>query len=114
MRHRKNRHLRGSRDRARKELRVLARSMVLYERMMTTQARARIVRTEVEKMITRGKKPELAAIRALRRDLPMNAVKKIVEVLSPRYKERTGGYTRMIHAGKFKDGTKKVILEFVK
>ncbi|MDP3741500.1 MAG: 50S ribosomal protein L17 [bacterium] len=114
MRHRKKRHLRGSHDRQKKELRALAASVVLYERIETTQARAKIARVAVEKMVTKAKATGLAAIRLLRKDLPINAVKKLMEVLGPRYIGRQGGYTRIIHVGKYKNGTKKVILEFVK
>ena len=114
MRHRKKRHLRGSHERQRKELRALAASLVLYERIETTQARARLARVAVEKMITRGKTPGLHTLRVLRRDLPANATKKIMEVLSPRYQARPGGYTRILHRGVFRDGTQKVILELVK
>lgn len=114
MRHRKKKHLRGSHDRQRKELRVLARSVILYEQIETTESRAKIVKPVVEKMITKGKKGGLPATRLLLRDLPVNAVKKVVEVLVPRFKDRAGGYTRIIHSGKYKDGTKKVILELIK
>ena len=114
MRHRAKKHLRGHMDRRRQELRSLALAMILHERIETTNSRARIARSTVEKMITRGKKPGLATMRTLRRDLPLNAVKKVMEVLGPRYQARPGGYTRIIHAGKYKDGTAKVLLEFVK
>src|SRR3989338_10661868 len=113
MRHRKKRHLRGSPDRQRKELRALATSLILYERIETTQARARLARVAVEKMITRGKKSGLHSIRLLRRDLSLNATKKVVEVLSPRYSARPGGYTRILRRGEFSDGTTKVILELL-
>lgn len=114
MRHRKKRYLRGSHDRQKNELRALAAAAVLYERIETTAARAKIAKPKVEKMITKGKKGGLANFRLLRRDLPENAVKKIVEVLGPRYQGRAGGYTRIVNLGKYKDGTKKVILELVK
>ena len=114
MRHRKIRHLRGSKDRQRKELRALAGAVILYERIETTGARAKIARATVEKMITRAKKSSLTSIRQLSRDLPRKAVKKMMEVLGPRYQARAGGYTRIIHSGKYKDGTAKVLLELVK
>ena len=114
MRHRKKRHLRGDKDRQRSELRALAASVILHERIATTHARAKIARSAVERLITRGKTPGLTSIRLLSRDLPRNAVKKVMEVLGPRYASRPGGYTRIIHAGKYKDGTAKVLLEFVK
>lgn len=114
MRHRKKKHLRGDKDRRRKELRALCTSVILYERIATTKARAKLTQSAVEKMITKGKKGGLTAIRLLRKDLPLNATKKITEVYAPRFKERRGGYTRIIHAGQFKDGTSKVLLEIVK
>lgn len=113
MRHRKKRHLRGDKDRRRKELRALAIALILYERIETTNARAKIAKSFVEKILTRGKKSGLATLRELRRDLPSNAAKKVLEVLSPRYQTRPGGYTRIIRSGIFKDGTKKVILELI-
>lgn len=114
MRHRAKKHLRGDTDRRRKELRALASALILYERIETTHARAKLARSKVEKMITRGKGQNLNARRLLSRDLPTQAVKKILEVLSPRYQSRGGGYTRILHTGKFKDGTAKVSLELVK
>lgn len=114
MRHRKKRHLRGSADRQRKEMRALAAALVLYEKITTTQSRANITRSEVEKMITKGKKPGLPSRRLLGRDLPPNAVNKILEVLAPRYSSRPGGYTRILRLGKFRDGTQKVQLELIK
>lgn len=114
MRHRKKRHLRGGRDRRRKELRALACALILYEKIETTKARAVLVKAKVEKLITQGKRSKgLATLRRLRRDLPLNAVKKILEVISPRYQSRPGGYTRLLNVGKYKDGTRKVLLEFV-
>lgn len=101
-------------DRRRSELRALVTSVILHERIATTKARARITKSAVEKMVTRGKTPGLTTIRFLSRDLPANAVKKVMEVFAPRYATRPGGYTRIIHSGKYKDGTAKVLLEFVK
>lgn len=106
--------MRGSHDRQKNERRALAASVVLYERVQLTEARAKFIRPVVEKMITRGKRQGLATLRILRQDLPINAVKKLMEVLGPRYKDRPGGYTRIFHIGKFRNGTKKVILELVK
>ncbi|MBI4050133.1 MAG: 50S ribosomal protein L17 [Candidatus Doudnabacteria bacterium] len=113
MRHRKKRHLRGGRDRRRHELRALVTALVLYEKIETTAARARLARAKAERLITRAKKLDLAARRAILRDLPRQATRKIFEVLAPRYQTRPGGYVRIAHAGHFKDGTKKVLLELI-
>lgn len=96
-------------------LRNLAASVILYEKVKTTQAKARAVRPLVEKAITVGKKPTLASRRQLLAlfytDHP---VKKIIEVLSPRYEKRSGGYTRMVKIGSRKnDGADMVNIELV-
>lgn len=114
MRHRKKRTLRGSKDRARKELRALVTSLILYEHIETTQARAKLARVKIERIITKGKKGDLNARRQLLRDLSRNVASKVIDVLSPRYKTREGGYTRMVKVGQYKDGTQKVRFEFVK
>lgn len=114
MRHRQKRHLRGSPDRQRKELRALATALILHEKIETTEARAKLTRSLVERLVTRGKKPGLATIRRLHRFLPMAAVRKVIEVYGPKYATRPGGYTRILRLGKFKDGTQKTRLELVK
>lgn len=96
-------------------LRNLAASIILYEKVTTTQAKAKAVRPFVEKAITVGKKPTLASRRQLLAlfytDHP---VKKILEVLSPRYEKRAGGYTRIIKVGPRKnDGADMVNIELV-
>lgn len=114
MRHRKKRTLRGSRDRRCKELRALASALILYEYIETTSARAKLTKSKVEKLVTCGKKGDLNARRKLLRDLSRNAANKVMEVWAPKYQARGGGYTRMTKVGLYKDGTKKVRLEFVK
>lgn len=77
-------------------LRNLAASIVLYEKVQTTEAKAKAVRPLVEKMITKGKEPTLAARRELQRFFyTEQPIKKILEVLGPKYKARQGGYTRI-------------------
>ena len=77
-------------------LRNLATSVILYEKVKTTKARAKFVRPIVERAITIGKSKTLATRRALHAMLHLdNAVKKILEELGPKYAERKGGYTRV-------------------
>src|SRR5260221_11481461 len=81
-------------------LRNLATSLVLYERMNTTLAKAKVIRPIVEKLITTGRKKTLAARRELTRVLTVeSAVNKVLEELGPRYATRPGGYTRIIKLG---------------
>lgn len=96
-------------------LRNLAASVILYEKIKTTEAKAKAVKSLVEKAITSGKKPTLASRRKLLSffytDHP---VKKIFEVLGPRYQNRAGGYTRIIKIGARKnDGAEMVQIELV-
>ncbi len=96
-------------------LRNLATSIILHEKVKTTQARAKAVRSLVEKAITVGKKPSLASRRQL---LSMfytdHPVKKIIEVLGPRYDQRPGGYTRISKIGPRKnDAAEMVHIELV-
>jgi len=93
----------------------LVQSLVLYEKIKTTGARAKVLRSQVERCITLGKKPTLANRRLLLQRLPTeNAVKKILEVLSPRYLERKGGYTRIIKLGtRSGDRAEMVQIEFI-
>jgi len=96
-------------------LRNLATSLILYEKMKTTETKAKFVRPYVEKLITLGKKNDLHARRELLSKLyDGSAVKKVLENLSPRYKERKGGYLRITKLGfRQGDAAKIVRIEFV-
>ncbi|MGE5297924.1 MAG: 50S ribosomal protein L17 [Acidobacteriaceae bacterium] len=113
MRHLKKKKIGKGKDQKRKLLRSLAASAIVYEKIQTTEARAKLARSLVERLITKGKKDDLHNKRQLFSALPDNAARKIIEVLGPRYKARSGGYTRIVRIGKFKDGMPKVQLELV-
>lgn len=116
MRHRKKGKKLGREKAARKALlKNLAASLIVYEKIKTTLAKAKAVRPVVEKLITTAKKGDLGARRRLRRYLPTDsAVKKALEVLGPRYKERKGGYTRIIRLGaRSGDAAEMAQIEFV-
>ncbi|OGE82131.1 MAG: 50S ribosomal protein L17 [Candidatus Doudnabacteria bacterium RIFCSPLOWO2_01_FULL_44_21] len=113
MRHRKKQKIGKGRDHKRKLLRALAASAIVYEKIQTTAARAKVTRSLVEKLITKGKNDSLHSKRQIFSALPINAARKVIEVLGPRYKTRPGGYTRIVRIGKYKDGMPKVMLELV-
>ncbi len=78
----------------------MAAALIKHEQIITTLPKAKDLRPVVEKLITLGKRGDLHARRqavAKLRDLAM--VKKLFEVLGPRYKARNGGYTRVLKAG---------------
>lgn len=96
-------------------LRNLASSILLYEKVKTTRAKAAAVRPLVEKIITSAKVGDLNARRGLIKVLlQKNAVKKSLEVLGVRYKNRPGGYTRTTKLGvRSGDGAEIVQIELV-
>src|SRR5712671_68100 len=78
----------------------MAAALIKHEQIITTLPKAKDLRPIVEKLITLGKRGGLHARRqaiAELRDVAM--VKKLFEVLGPRYKDRNGGYTRIVKAG---------------
>ena len=96
-------------------LRNLAASIVIYEKVKTTEAKAKAVKPLVERMITTAKKGDLTARRRLIAALPQEkAVQKLMEVLGEKYKERSGGYTRIVKMeNRDGDGAKMVRIELV-
>ncbi len=96
-------------------LRNLAASVLIYEKVKTTEAKAKAVKPLVERAITIAKKGDLTARRRLIAILPQkNAVKKAMEVLGERYKDRSGGYTRIVKLGHRQgDGAKMAQIELV-
>lgn len=116
MRHRKKGKTLGRKIGPRKALmRGLATSLLLYEKMDTTDAKARAIRRIVERLITTSKVNSVNVRRRLAQYLlHANAVKKAVEVLGPRYMERHGGYTRIVKLGQRQgDAAHKVRIELV-
>lgn len=97
-------------------LRNLATSLVLYEHVNTTLAKAKAVRPMVERLISQGKTKSLHARRELLKTLTIeSAVNKILEELGPRYAERKGGFTRIIKLTPRKgDGSDVAQIQLVK
>ena len=96
-------------------LRTLATNLILYERITTTTGKAKAVRPMVERLVTAGKSNTLASRRRLLAVLPVkSATRKVLEVLSPRYRERHGGYLRITSLGTRRgDGAKLSRVEFI-
>ncbi len=105
------------RDKQSRELMIrnLASSVILYEKVKTTEAKAKVVKPVVERLITIAKTGDLNSRRRLIQVLlQKNAVKKSMEVLGARYQDRSGGYTRIVKLGSRQgDGAKMVQIELV-
>lgn len=103
------------RDQRKALLKSLTRALFLHEKIKTTQAKAKETQRIAEKLISRAKKGDLASRRILLRYFSEDLVKKIIEEIGPRYKERKGGYIRVIKLGPRKsDGAKMAIIELIK
>ena len=102
-------------DHRRAMLANLAASLIKHEQIVTTLPKAKDLRPIVEKLVTLGKRGDLHARRlavAEIRDVAM--VKKLFEVIGPRYKDRNGGYTRVLKAGfRYGDNAARAVIEFV-
>lgn len=96
-------------------LKILAANLFLKEKIKTTKAKAKEISGYSEKMITRAKRGDLASKRLLIQSLDKKAVNKLFTDIAPRYKEKNGGYTRIIKLGPRKsDGAEMAIIELVK
>ncbi len=93
----------------------LINNLILEGKIETTEAKTKEIRSRMEKLITIGKKQNLAALRTLLSRLPKKSAEKLYYQISPRYQNRKGGYLRIIKGAKRrkKDGAKMAVIEFV-
>jgi len=93
----------------------LANSVILYEKVETTEAKAKAVKPYIEKLITLSKEDSLSNRRALKARLGYkNTVDKLLEVVGPTFKDRPGGYLRLTKMPlRVGDSAKMVVVEFV-
>ena len=93
----------------------MCQALIKHEQIVTTLPKAKDLRPVVEKLVTLGKRGDLHARRqAIAQIKDVDLVKKLFDVLGPRYKERNGGYTRVLKAGfRFGDNAAMAVIEFV-
>ena len=93
----------------------MCQNLIKHEQIMTTLPKAKDLRPVVEKLITLGKRGDLHARRqAIAQIKDVALVGKLFAVLGPRYKERAGGYTRIMKAGfRYGDNAPMAVIEFV-
>jgi len=102
-------------------LRNLATDLIIHERIETTEAKAKELRSVVDKMITLGKRGDLSARRQAAAFLynketeeDNNVIQKLFDDIATRYEDRQGGYTRVLKLGPRRgDGAKMAIIELV-
>ncbi|HEY8580806.1 MAG TPA: 50S ribosomal protein L17 [Beijerinckiaceae bacterium] len=93
----------------------MCQALIKHEQIMTTLPKAKDLRPVVEKLVTLGKRGDLHARRqAIAQIKDVALVKKLFDTLGPRYKDRSGGYTRIMKAGfRFGDNAPMAVIEFV-
>jgi len=102
-------------------LRNLATELIIHERIETTEAKAKELKSVVEKMITLGKRGDLNARRQAAAFLynqeaneDESVIQKLFDDIAVRYEDRQGGYTRVLKLGPRRgDGAKMAIIELV-
>lgn len=101
-------------------IKTLLGSLVLHERMMTTEAKAKEVKNYIDQVINKAKTarntPEryVAMVREIQKYIPMVATKKLLGEFGARFEGRTSGYTRVVKLEQRKsDGAKMAVIEFV-
>ncbi len=116
MRHRNKNKTLGRKDSSRKALlRDLVTAVITYDRIETSLGRAKVVKPLIDKMVTVAKKNNLAARRQLLGFFTTEpTVKKLLEVIAPKYATRAGGYTRLTKIGtRHGDAAQMAVIEFV-
>lgn len=115
MRHHKHiRKFNRSKNQREALLKSLARSLVLKEKIKTTESKAKSLRPFVERIVTTGKKGTLASRRDLTALVGNDSAKKVVDVIAKRYEKRAGGYTRIVKMPvRTSDGSTMALIEFV-
>ena len=113
----KIRNVKLGRDKAHSKalLKNLIQSLIRHERIKTTKHRSKVLKSKIEKIITRAKKDNLHNRREVHKYLrDTSLLKKLFEEIAVRFKTRNGGYTRSFSLGKRKgDGSEIFLVEFV-
>jgi large subunit ribosomal protein L17 len=93
----------------------MSQALIKHEQIITTLPKAKDLRPVVEKLVTLGKRGDLHARRqAIAEIKDVKLVDKVFAVLAPRYKDRHGGYTRVLKAGfRYGDNAPMAVIEFV-
>lgn len=113
---RKNRTLGRTAGQRTALMRSLAISLIRDGKIKTTEAKAKELRPYVERLVTFGKEGTVAARRKVSTKLgepKPETLKKLFDEIAPKFKERSGGYTRVIKMGRTSAGRDEAVIEFV-
>lgn len=111
----KGRKLSRERNQRKALIKSLAANLIFREKIITSQAKAKELSSFIDKKITKAKENTIQSRRLLAKFFDERTVKKLTDKIAPRYKDRKGGYTKIIKLGRRKpDGAKTAIIELVK
>lgn len=115
MRHlKKGRKLKRNSKQRKALLKNLVRDLILNNRIKTTEAKAKETRSFAEKIITRAKTDNVASRRLIKKIMDETTLKHLFEKIAPKYKNRQGGYARIVKLGRrMGDGAKEAIIELI-
>lgn len=92
---------------------ALATALIEHGKIKTTSAKAKSLASFADKLVTKAKKGDLASGRLIRHYLGDKAAKKLMAEIGPKFKERNGGYTRILRLGRrVSDGSEMSMVEF--
>ena len=92
----------------------LMSSLILHERIQTTEEKAKAIKPEIEKLVTKAKKATNSSMDAIRSSINPVAFEKFIKNVAPRFASRNGGYTRIIRLNqRLGDQAQMVLLEWV-
>lgn len=93
---------------------ALATALIEHGKIKTTQAKAKSLSSFIDKLVTRASKNDLASRKFISEIVGKKAAKKLVSEIGPKFKERKGGYTRIIRLGQRRsDGAPMTLIEFI-
>ncbi|MEK7520036.1 MAG: 50S ribosomal protein L17 [Patescibacteria group bacterium] len=95
-------------------MKALMVALIDHGKIRTTEAKAKELRPAIEKMVTRARAKTVQNVRLVRRTLPDTSTKKLFDDIAARYRDRNGGYTRVVKLGSRRsDGSRMASIEFV-
>jgi len=95
-------------------IKSLAVSVIKHGKMTTTETKAKVIKSYVEKLITRGKEGTLQAQRLIAAKVGPTSANKVIKEIAPKYKTRNGGYMRVVKIKtRLSDGARMAVIEFV-
>lgn len=103
------------RGRRKSFLKTLENNLIMRGKIQTTEARAKEIRPEVERLVSLAKKQNLASLRLLLARLPKDSANRLYYDIAPKYQGRPGGYLRILKTAerRKRDAAKQAIIEFV-